>query len=158
MEKRIYHWTEKELYTFEIITDRYDIYTVLLKTKEKHFADFCYECKDIYEIDLKCSNKRPKQDDKVKNTVIEILKDVLSNRCDSLVYLCDDSDNRATCRELLFDQWFEDNNEDEQIEKFMKGKCTDDEATNCLNMYFIADKNCDNYEGNVDDFFCKHIE
>lgn len=156
MENQIYNWIEKEDYTFEIITDNYIIYNLILKPKERHFTDFCHECKDVYEIDLRCSEKRPKADDKVKFTIIEILKEVLSNRCDSLVYLCDDSDKRATCRELLFEQWFEDNNDDEQIEKFVKGKCSDEEATDCLNMYFIADKDCENYEDNVDDFFCDH--
>ncbi|HNP68359.1 MAG TPA: DUF6169 family protein [Aequorivita sp.] len=156
MDTKIYKWNEKEEYTFEIITDNFEVYNLIFKTKDRHFTDFCQECRDVYEIDLRCSCFKPKRDEKVKNTIIEILKEVLSNRCDSLVYLCDDSDFRASCRELLFDKWYDENDEQEQIEKFVKSRCTDEETQDCLNMYFIADKNRENYEGNVDDFFCEH--
>lgn len=100
--------------------------------------------------------RKTKKDGKLKPTIIEILKGQLTNQCNSLVFICDNSDGRAECRELLFDRWY-DEEADDKIEKFVKTYCEDEDATSCLNIYFIADKNCHNFEANVKDFTCDHI-
>ncbi|RXM40957.1 hypothetical protein BOQ62_02630 [Chryseobacterium sp. CH21] len=82
----MYDWTEKGNYVFEFFTDNHDVYYLYLKPKEDHFADFCSECKDIYEVDLKCVSGKPTPDERVKETVIAILKQVLTERCQSLVF------------------------------------------------------------------------
>lgn len=153
----IYSWIEKENYSFEFITDSYDVYLVNLKQKEEHFADFCSDCKDIYEIDLKRikGNKRNCKDDKIKNTIIAILEEVMSNRCHSLVYVCDNSDGKVKGREVLFEKYYEDSESNETIEKYVRSLC-DESLLECCSLNFIADKECENYEENVTDFMCEH--
>lgn len=152
----MYTWEERENNVFEIITDNYDVYYLILKPKEHHIHQFCAECNDIYEIDLKCTSTNPQKDFKLKRTVINILREQLTYKCVSLVYVCDDVDRLGYCREYLFDKWF-DEEADEEIEKFVKTHCGDVEEQECLNMYFIADKNCSNYEENANDFLCDHL-
>ena len=82
-----YNWKENENYSFEFITDTYDVYWVNFKEKEEHFTDFCSDCRDIYEIEIKREkgNKRKSEDVKIKNTILMILEEVMSNRCHSIV-------------------------------------------------------------------------
>ena len=154
-----YDWEEKENYSFEFITDSYDVYWVNFKEKKEHFTDFCSDCKDIYEIEIKREkgNKRKSEDIKIKSTILSILDEVMSNRCHSIVYVCDNSDGRANCRELLFEKYYEEVEEDSKIEKFVKSMC-DEELSECISLNFIADKECDNYEDNATDFMCEHLE
>lgn len=152
---KIYKWTEKENKTFEIVTDDYQVYSLQLKAKEKHFERFCNECKDIYELCFSCLSGKPKKDDNIKNTIKAILEQSLSERCESLVFICDNRDGRSICREVLFDRWF-DEEESETIEKYVKSLCEDEQTESCLNMYFIADKDCDNFGDNLEDFYCNH--
>jgi hypothetical protein len=49
LKMETYSWTEKENYSFEFITESFDVYWVNFKQKEEHFTDFCSDCKDIYE-------------------------------------------------------------------------------------------------------------
>ena len=153
----IYNWTEKENYSFEFVTESFDVYWVNFKQKEEHFINFCSDCRDIYEIEIKREkgNKRKSEDIKVKNTILSILNEVMSNRCHSIVYVCDNSDGRANCRELLFEKYYEEIDEDSKIEKFVKSMC-DEELSDCISLNFIADKECDNYEDNATDFMCEH--
>jgi Family of unknown function (DUF6169) len=157
LEMLVYNWIEKDDYSFEFITDTYDVYWVLFKQKEEHFTEFCSDCRDIYEIEIKRikGNRRLKEDIKVKNTVLKILEDVMTNRCHSIVYICDNSDGRAECRELLFDRYYDEIQEESEIEKYVKSLC-DEEYSECFTMNFIADKKCENYEDNVTDFMCEH--
>lgn len=159
LEMEVYNWIEKENYSFEFITESFDVYWVNFKQKEEHFTDFCSDCRDIYEIEIKREkgNKRIKEDLKVKNTVLKILDEVMSNRCHSIVYICDNSDGRANCRELLFEKYYEEIEDENKVEKFVKSMC-DEELADCISLNFIADKNCENYEDNVSDFMCEHIE
>ncbi|PQA95255.1 hypothetical protein B0A69_07380 [Chryseobacterium shigense] len=156
----MYDWIEKGNYVFEFFTDNHDVYYLYLKPKEDHFADFCSECKDIYEVDLKCVSGKPSPDERVKETVIAILKQVLTERCQSLVFFCDNEGGKAECREILFNRWYEAEDEaDEKVQRFVRSHCEDFEGSDCFNMYFIADKDCYNFKDNVDDFFsCDHIE
>ena len=152
----IYNWVEKENYSFEFITDSYDVYWINFKQKEEHFTDFCSDCRDIYEIEIKRENGNKKKcnDVKIRRTIIKILEEVMSNRCHSLVYVCDNSDGKADCREVLFENYYEELEETE-IEKYVRSLC-DEEMSKCCSLNFIADKNCENYEENVTDFMCDH--
>lgn len=157
LKMETYRWVEKENYSFEFITDSYDVYWVNFKQKEEHFTEFCSDCRDIYEVEVKCEkgNKRKSEDLKIRATIISILQEVMSNRCHSVVYICDNSDGRAECRELLFDKYFEEIEEENDIDKYVRSLC-DEELTECFTMNFIADKKCDNFEDNMTDFMCKH--
>jgi hypothetical protein len=112
----MYAWTERDNYTFEFVTENHDVFILRLTAKVDHFANFCSECKDIYGIDLRCLSGKAKPDYRVKQTIISILKQVLSDRCHSLVFFCDDEGGRADCREVLFERWYEDDvDADEKI-------------------------------------------
>lgn len=128
------------------------------KQKEEHFTDFCSDCKDVYEIHIRREkgNKRDKEDLKIKSTIIEIVEEVMINRCHSIVYVCDNSDGRSKCRELLFEKYYEDIDEDSSIEKYVRSLC-DENLSECVSLNFIADKKCNNYETNTNDFMCNHI-
>lgn len=154
-----YNWVEKESYSFEFITDSYDVYWLNFKRKEEHFTDFCSDCRDIYEIEIKREkgNKQITKNNKIKNTVIKILKEVMSTRCHSLVYICDNSDGRAECRELLFEKYYQEMEEDSEVDKYVRSLC-DENLTECYSLNFIADKNCENFAENVTDFMCNHSE
>lgn len=159
LEMETYKWKEKENYSFEFITDTYDVYWVNFKEKDEHFTEFCSDCRDIYEIEIKREkgNKRKSEDVKIKNTILMILEEVMSNRCHSIVYICDNSDGKAKCRQLLFEKYYEEIEDEKKIEKFVKSMC-DEELADCISLNFIADKNCENYEDNATDFMCQHIE
>ena len=79
LKMETYSWVEKENYSFEFITESFDVYWVNFKQKEEHFTDFCSDCRDIYEIEIKCEkgNKRKKGDTKIKNTVLKLLEEVI---------------------------------------------------------------------------------
>ncbi|MBK0370714.1 DUF6169 family protein [Flavobacterium agrisoli] len=154
-----YSWIESKNYCFEFITESFDVYWVNFKQKEEHFTDFCSDCRDIYEIEIRREkgNKRIAKDDKIKNTVLKILEEVMSNRCHSVVYICDNSDGKAECRELLFEKYYEEIEEHSKIEKYVRSLC-DENLSECCSLSFIADKNCENYEENMSDFMCEHID
>lgn len=151
-----YNWIAKSENIFEFITDSYSIYHIILKSKEEHFTNYCSECKNIYEIELKCLSGKSKYDPKVGHTIVKILNEVLSNRCVSLVYICDDSDNKSKGREVLFDNWLEKEAND-QVEKYVKTKCTDELYSECLSVHFLSDKTCQNYENDLNEFMCDHM-
>lgn len=154
-----YNWKENENYSFEFITESFDVYWINFKQKEEHFTEFCSDCRDIYEIEIKRvkGNKRKSQDFKIRSTIIAILQEVMSNRCHSVVYVCDNRGGKAECREVLFNRYFEDMEEENDIDKYVKSLC-DEALTECFTMNFIADKNCDNYEDNMNDFMCEHTD
>lgn len=154
-----YKWVESSNYVFEFITDSFDVYWLVFKEKREHFTNFCSDCRDIYEIEIKCEkgNKSESKDGKIKNTIFKILAEVMSKRCHSVVYVCDNSDGRAECREVLFEKYYQEIGEESEIEKYVKSLC-DETLTDCISLNFIADKNCENYKSNVVDFMCDHIE
>ena len=134
---------------YSFTTDNHNLYRIVFKFSDRFFEEHCSECRDILEVDIVCVEENLPKDYRIGITVFEIFDEILSQSCNGIMYRCDDSDGRQCKRELQFDKWYEDFNEDDNIDRFAQSFC-DENA--CDKYYVLVDKGCLNYEEIHDSF------
>lgn len=72
------------------------------------FKTVCSSCQSIYEVSFTPEKPEKGYDEKIKKTIISLMKEFIQeNRC-PLLYVCDSLDNKHISRLKLFQNWFKD--------------------------------------------------
>ncbi len=78
-------------------------YEVDFVQNKSNFDEFL----SVFEITITLANKKtPPLDSRVEITLIEILRHVFAENDKSVIYICDNSDNRHHSRKRKFDAWY----------------------------------------------------
>jgi len=150
-----YQFNKKNNLSYSFITEQHSVYDVDFKFSERFFDINCSNCKDILEVCIYCHNENKAKDYRIGATIFTIFSDILSGSCNGIMYRCDDKDGRVCKRELQFDRWFEEFNNEDKIDRFSQTLC--DEDSICTTYYVLVDKGCISYPEIVDNFLyrCK---
>jgi Family of unknown function (DUF6169) len=101
--------------TYTFATDNNVLYGVDFSNGSYYFARFP-EYMSVFEISINVlslgDNISPPNDKKVESTIVQILANFLSNKEDSIIYICQNLDNRHYIRKRKFDLWFNQNQND----------------------------------------------
>ena len=98
---------EGNLYSF--ITDNAVVYQLRISDGSTYFNNFP-ENLTIYDFIISVAvlggNEKKALDKRIERTVVQILIEFLSEKENSVIYICDDSDNRHHIRKRKYDSWF----------------------------------------------------
>ena len=101
-------------------TDNGVFYSVTFSDAAYYFVDFP-DYLSISEFSIKVlqvgESISPPSDKRVEATIVAILKAFFSVHTNSIIYVCDNLDNRHHARHRKFDTWFRQN-QDATLEKF----------------------------------------
>jgi hypothetical protein len=108
------------LYEYEFVTDNNILYSVkftdgvfLLTGLSPHIPVFDVSI-DVLELGKHSS---PPQDLRAEATIVSIFRSFLAEHENSIVYVCDNLDNKQAARHRKFDMWFK-RNKSTDIEKY----------------------------------------
>ncbi len=93
--------------------------------------------KDVYNVNIENVSKAfsPK-DIKLKETIICILKHFFRNKENSVVYVCDSSDNRELARYRKFNFWFDSEDFSNNLEKLSDTIVIDEITSHYISMIY----------------------
>jgi len=97
--------TSTQDYGFVFSTDT-DVNYFLKFSRAAHlFKSECINCSGIYEFSFFPDKKEIKEDGKIKQTIIEVIKAFIEKHSCPVIFLCDTTDSRGKGRLKLFQIW-----------------------------------------------------
>lgn len=155
-----YDYIKKNENTFHFTTDKSCVYEIVLYKIDEFFEESCTTCNELLELTINCvSHECPSFDRRVGITVVNIVRTVLSEECVGLLYKILSNDGKQGKRELKFERWLEEYDEDGEIDLVAQEFCDSE----CDKFYLLTDRRCTNYQTAVSDFYnecsvCKRID
>jgi|LSQX01.1.fsa_nt_gb hypothetical protein len=106
---------------YDYSKDELNVYTFSTVSGVKYIAYFIeinyFETSKAYSFSFEKEGEggRKTHDKRVAATIISIIKDFFMKNSDSLIYTCDNTDNRHQARKIVFNRWFKSHSKEEFI-------------------------------------------
>lgn len=145
-----YDYQKENENNFLFTTDNACVYQIRLYPVDEFFEESCTSCNELLELTINCiSHNCPTFDSRVGLTIANIVGEVLSKSCIGLLYKILSDDGKQGKRELKFERWLENYDEEGEIELIAQEFCDSE----CEKFYLLTDKKCINHKNAVNNFY-----